>query len=55
MLTVMEPVATLRDQFAMASMQAMLTSELKGYLPDRNKLAGDAYFFADGMMEARKT
>ena len=49
--TVREKRATLRDQFAMAAMQALL--EGKSAL-DRNQLAIDAYFYAEGMMEARK-
>jgi hypothetical protein len=44
---------TLRDQFAMAAMQMQVI--VAGHLSiDRNKLAQTAYFFADGMMEARK-
>ena len=42
---------SLRDQFAMAAMQALLVG--KSAL-DRNQLAIDAYFYAEGMMEARK-
>ena len=49
--TVREKRATLRDQFAMAAMQALLAG--KSAL-DRNQLAIDAYFYAEGMMEARK-
>ena len=49
--TVREKRATLRDQFAMAAMQALLAG--KSAL-DRNQLAADAYFYADGMMERRK-
>lgn len=49
--TVREKRATLRDQFAMAAMQALLAG--KSAL-DRNQLAIDAYFYAEGMMEARE-
>jgi hypothetical protein len=48
-----EPRATLRDQFAMAAMQGILARPLAGYRPSREELAKDAYFYAEGMLEAR--
>ena len=50
-LTIMEPFKTLRDEFAIAAMQSLL---LENPDSDRNKLGNAAYFYADGMMEARK-
>lgn len=43
--------ATLRDQFAMAALTALVAENPK---EDRSFMAETAYFFADGMMEYRK-
>lgn len=45
---------TLRDQFAMHAMQAMLSSPNCPMQVDENELADQAYVVADAMMEARK-
>jgi hypothetical protein len=53
-LTVMEPRATLRDQFAMAAMTGIIT-QLNVYHEDVPEIsARRAYEHADRMMEARK-
>ena len=51
-----ETYKTLRDEFAMAAMEAILSSKYWGpsSMPDRNQLAKDAYFYADGMLVARE-
>jgi rubredoxin len=46
-ITVMEPHATLRDQFAMAALTGLLAD------PDMKDCVKCSYIFADAMMEAR--
>jgi hypothetical protein len=54
-ITIMEPYATMRDQFAMAAMQGMLAScHGPAWGKDVFPLADSAYAYADQMMEARK-
>lgn len=50
-IRIAEPYATLRDQFAMAAMQAVITRDTKS--PDAD-IAEISYVMADLMMEARK-
>ena|ERR1700679_2440383 len=50
-ITIQEPYKTLRDEFAIAAMQSLLSHNPNS---DRKLLSQAAYFYADGMMEYRK-
>ena len=50
-LQAMGPIATLRDQFAMAALTGALAGRVVG---ERTEWAKAAYEIADAMMEARK-
>lgn len=50
-IQIMEPYATLRDQFAMAAMQGIIT---QGTMFGDRAIAKVSYEMADYMMEARK-
>lgn len=45
---------TLRDRFAMAAMQGLISSTAPGESYFYDPLAGEAYAIADAMLEARK-
>ena|ERR1700735_5745915 len=54
-ITIMEPYATLRDQFAMAAIQGMLAScHGPAWGKDVFPVGESAYVYADQIMEARK-
>lgn len=48
--TTAAPTRTLRDEFAMAALTALVRTEGPGF---RSSLAGDAYAYADAMLKAR--
>ena len=50
-IQIMQPMKTLRDEFAMASLNALVYANPKR---DRKLIVDDAYFLADGMLEGRK-
>lgn len=46
---------TLRDEFAMAALNSILSDRLKNYLQDyENDIETECYKIADAMLEARK-
>lgn len=52
-ITVMEPMVTLRDQFAMAALKGLMAANWKD-CPYPDGYAKEAYMVADAMMKARK-
>jgi len=52
-LTIAEPCATLRDQFAMAALQSLMATNWKD-CPYPTGYAEEAYKMADVMLQARK-
>lgn len=53
-IQVMEPVKTLRDEFAIGALSGMLANTLMNLPPTKRELATISYEWATAMLEARK-